>query len=72
MSELAKRGLHTSVILSTPFEKLGRTQAKVFGTPDLPLFMIAHPLGGIGMDDVRKRADQALPRVLEWIAERVR
>ena len=54
MSELRKRGLTTAVICSGPFEKLGRTQSKVFGTPDLPLIMIEHPLGGIDMAAVRE------------------
>ena len=42
-------------------------EAKVFGAPDLPLLMIEHPLGGIQMDEVRARAQQALPKVLELI-----
>ena len=40
MSELRKRGLVTAVIVSEPFIKLGTTQSKVFGTPDLPLVKI--------------------------------
>ena len=53
MAQLRKRGLSTAVICSTPFERLGQTQAKVFGVPDLPLVMIDHPLGGVDMDGVR-------------------
>ena len=56
MAELRKRGLTTAVICSTPFEKLGRAQARIFGVPELPLVMISHPLGGIAMDNVRERA----------------
>jgi hypothetical protein len=67
MAELRKRGLNTGVVCSTPFERLGKSQAKVFGAPDLPLMMIQHPLGGIPIDEVRARADQALPKVLELI-----
>lgn len=67
MAELRKRGLHAAVICSTPFERLGQTQARVFGTPDLPLLMIQHPLGGTSMAEVRQRADQALPKVLGLI-----
>ena len=62
MAELRKRGLITAVICSTPFEKLGRAQARVLGVPDLPLVMIQHPLGGLAMDDVRARAGQATRR----------
>ena len=67
MAELRKRGLRTGVICSTPFEKLGQAQARVFGAPDLPLLMIRHPLGGIQLDEVRARAAQALPNVLALI-----
>ena len=67
MAELRKRGLRTGVICSTPFERLGQAQAKVFGAPDLPLVMIQHPLGGIRIDQVRERAQQALPKVLALV-----
>jgi hypothetical protein len=67
MAELRKRGLRTGVICSTPFEKLGQAQAKVFGAPDLPLVMIQHPLGGIQFDEVRARAQQALPKVIALV-----
>jgi hypothetical protein len=71
MAELRKRGLITAVICSTPFEKLGRAQARVLGVPDLPLVMIPHPLGGLEMDDVRARADQAMPGVIALLRERM-
>ena len=69
MAELRKRGLTTAVICSTPFEKLGRAQARVLGVPDLPLVMIEHPLGGLALDDVRARAAQAAPVVVELLRE---
>jgi hypothetical protein len=46
MAELRKRGLVTAVIYSGPFRKLGETQARIFGVPELPLIEIPHPLGG--------------------------
>ena len=69
MAELRKRGLMTAVIYSTPFEQLARTQARVFGVPDLPLVMITHPLGGIALEQVRARADQALARLIDLLRE---
>jgi hypothetical protein len=72
MAELRKRGLRTGVVCSTPFERLGRAQAKVFGAPDLSLLMIQHPLGGIAMDEVRARAQQALPEVMQLIEQAAR
>ena len=70
MAELRKRGLMTAVIYSTPFEQLARTQARVFGMPDLPLVMITHPLGGIALEQVRARADQALAQLIDLLRER--
>ncbi len=65
MTELRKRGLITAVVCSTAFETLGRTQARVLGVPDLPLIMIAHPLGGVSLDEVRARAQVAIPQIVE-------
>jgi hypothetical protein len=69
MAELRKRGLKTAVICSTPFEQLARTQARVFGVPDLPLVMIAHPLGGLAVEQVDARAEQALAQILDLLRE---
>jgi len=67
MCELRKRGLVTAVICSEPFLKLGKTQARVFGVPDLPLLLIPHPLGGLDLDGVKGRAQHAIPQVVGLI-----
>jgi hypothetical protein len=67
MTELAKRGLTTAVICSEPFRALGKNQARVFGAPDLPLVMIAHPLGGLSIEQVEGRALVAIPQVIELL-----
>jgi hypothetical protein len=67
MSELRKRGLYTAVICSEPFLKLGKTQARVFGVPELPLLLIPHPLGGLSLEQVEGRAQHAIPQVVEMI-----
>ncbi|HYH42939.1 MAG TPA: hypothetical protein VD867_13245 [Burkholderiales bacterium] len=67
MAELRKRGLVTAVVCSTAFQKLGETQAKIFGVPDLPLLIIAHPLGGLDLESVRKRAEIATPQFVKLI-----
>ena len=72
MCELRKRGLVTAVICSEPFLKLGKTQARVFGVPDLPLLLIPHPLGGVDLEGVRARARHAVPKVVALIRESVR
>lgn len=67
MSELAKRGLTTAVICSEPFRDLGKNQARTFGVPELPLLMIAHPLGGLSLEQVEGRALTAIPQVVALI-----
>jgi hypothetical protein len=67
MTELAKRGLTTAVICSEPFRALGKNQARVFGAPELPLVMIAHPLGGLSLEQVEGRALVAIPQVIELL-----
>jgi hypothetical protein len=69
MCELRKRGLVTAVIVSEPFLKLGKTQARVLGVPDLPLLLVPHPLGGLSLEQVEGRAQHAIPQVLELIRE---
>ena len=67
MTELAKRGLTTAVICSEPFRALGKNQARVFGAPELPLVMIAHPRGGLSLEQVEGRALVAIPQVIELL-----
>ena len=69
MAELRKRGLITAVVCSDPFMKLGEAQARTFGVPDLPLLRIPHPLGGINLEQVKDRAEAALPKLLELVKE---
>ena len=72
MAELRKRGLVTAVVTSTAFQKLGETQAKIFGVPDLPLLIVQHPLGGLDLDSVKGRADAATPQLVRLIEKRSR
>lgn len=67
MAQLRKRGLVTAVIYSGPFRKLGETQARIFGVPELPLIEIPHPLGGVSIDEVRERAEVAVPIFVDLI-----
>jgi len=69
MAELRKRGLLTAVVCSDPFLRLGEAQARTFGVPDLPLLRIPHPLGGIDLEQVKRRAEAALPKLLELVKE---
>jgi hypothetical protein len=69
MIEIRRRGVASVVICSEPFVRLGRTQSRVLGVPDLPLIIIPHPLGGVAMSDVKARADAALAQLLVVLRE---
>ncbi len=69
MCEMRKRGVSAAVICSEPFVKLAKTQARVFGVPDLDLIVIPHPLGGLDMDGVKARLDVASPQLLGLIRQ---
>jgi hypothetical protein len=72
MAELRKRGRLAAVVCSTTFQKLGETQAKIFGVPDLPLLVIPHPLGGLSLEAVEGRAEVATPQLISLIREHAR
>jgi hypothetical protein len=72
MAELRKRGVVAAVVCSNAFLKLGQTQARIFGVPDLPLLVIQHPLGGLDLESVKGRAEVATPQLVELIEERTR
>lgn len=44
----------------------------VFGVPDLPLIVIPHPLGGLGLDGVKTRAGVATQPLVNLIKEHSR
>lgn len=67
MCEITKRGLVGVVICSEPFVQLAKSQARVFGVPDLPLVVIPHPLGGLTLEGIEGRARHAVPQLTELI-----
>lgn len=62
--ELEKLGLPTVTIAHTEYEHLARSLASNLGLPELPLFVVATPVGGNVNDDTDSVADR-LAEVLE-------
>ena len=67
MIELRKRGMSSALICSDAFLRLGKAQARVLGAADLPLIVIAHPLGGLAYADVTVRADTAMRQLVDLL-----
>ena len=72
MAKLRQRGIITAVLCTGPFMMLGKTQARTFGVPDLPLVEIPHPLGGLARDGVKQRADVAVPQLMGLINQHLK
>jgi hypothetical protein len=62
-----RRGRPAAVICTEPFERMGRATAQVAGLPDYPFALIPHPVGRLGDDELRARAEAALPQVIELL-----
>jgi hypothetical protein len=62
---LEQQGVPTVVLGTQEFEALARLEARNRGLEALPLALVPHPLGGIGEDEVRKKADLAIDAVLK-------
>lgn len=69
MAELTKRGVVTALVCSDLFMRLGTTQRKVLGIPNLPLLEIKHPLGGLSIEKVEDRAESAIPQLIAFLKE---
>ena len=64
---LEQRGVPTVVMGTFEFEALARLEARNRGIETLPLALVPHPLGGIGEDEVVRKADLALEAVLKGL-----
>ncbi|OGK82922.1 MAG: hypothetical protein A2X52_06670 [Candidatus Rokubacteria bacterium GWC2_70_16] len=49
-----------ALITTTAFRGLAESERATKGVPELPLIVIDHPLGGVALDTVARRALQTL------------
>jgi hypothetical protein len=63
-TRLAKKGIPSVTIVWDTFEVPARTQARIFGVPDIPLLVIPHQEPGEGEADLRRRAEAYADDVL--------
>lgn len=68
---LEKRGIHTVTIVWDNFENAALTQARLQDCPDLALAIIPHRKGGETPDDQRRKAEQALPRIISQLIQSI-
>ena len=53
------------MICTEPFIPTAKSMARIQGIPEYPFVVLPHPLGSLEPDEVRERARQALPNVIE-------
>jgi hypothetical protein len=66
--EFEKRGTPTVSAISIEFESLGKVEAQALGMADLPMVIVPHPVGGIPLEQVAKKADDALEAMIKALS----
>ena len=64
---LEQKGIPTVVIGTVEFETLARLEAANRGLAELPLALVPHPLGGIGENEVKAKADLVIDTVVRAV-----
>ena len=62
--QLERRGIPTVTVGSHLFVKLGETERRALGMPELPIAIVEHPIGGVKAQDVRAKAEGVLDVVV--------
>ena len=60
-----KRGVPAAAIVTAPFAQSADAMAHRHDFPKYRYAMISHPIGNLKSDQIRERAAEALPQVLE-------
>jgi hypothetical protein len=72
MINLERRGIPTVMVVSKPFESIGRRMAAMDGIPDYPFVVVPHPvtvLDNNGVDDLMKHF---FPQILGLLMARTK
>jgi hypothetical protein len=59
-----RKGLQTAAVLTDTFLRPGDAMARVQGFANYRYAVITHPISSLNSDQIRARAEQALPQVL--------
>jgi hypothetical protein len=60
-----REGVQTAALLTHIFLRPGDAMARVQGFPNYQYATITHPISSLDQNQIRQRAEQALPQVLE-------
>ncbi len=59
----------TAVICTDQFIASAKAQAAICGNPLYPFVVVPHPIGSLTADELRERANIALPQVIDILTE---
>ena len=65
-----EKGIPAVAIMTDRFEQTARSVAELNGLPDYPFVVIAHPIASDSDDDLRKKAEEAVRRLVPLLIER--
>ena len=65
--EIEVRGVPAAVVCTEPFIATGRAMARARGKAEYPFAVVPHPIGSASDDEMRARAEAALPQVVELL-----
>jgi hypothetical protein len=61
---IEQRSVPAAVICTTPFIPSARAMARICHLPEYPFAVVGHPIGSLTPDELRARAEAALPQVV--------
>ncbi|HYW88595.1 MAG TPA: hypothetical protein VFB50_12545 [Chloroflexota bacterium] len=61
---LERKGVQTAAVLTHTFRRPGDAMARVQGFPDYRYAVMTHPISSLSEQQIRERAQSALPEVL--------
>jgi hypothetical protein len=56
-------------LITHAFDALAKSEKEAFGAPDHPVLIVQHPIGTVKLEDVHKRADAALGKLIDILLE---
>jgi hypothetical protein len=63
--ETDNRGKPAAVLITEPFIPTARAIAEIRALPDYSFAVLKHPIGSLNEDELRQRAREAAPQIIE-------
>ena len=57
----------SATVCTSQFTSLIKATAQAKGFPDLAIVSVSHPVGGIAVDEIRKKADDAVEEMIKIV-----